>query len=64
MAVVRTRSTDGRLLCLSGDVKPTTGIGVGMGITEIDTGKRYIWYMGTWIEDITWIYAIKQGIEV
>lgn len=59
MAVVRTKNDD--FLCLSGDVKPTTGIGTGTHITEIDTGASYIWYNGTWEDDLRLIYAIKQA---
>mgnify|MGYP001616408009 CR=1 FL=1 len=59
MAVVRTKRDD--YLCLSGDVKPTTGISTGTTITEIDTGARFIWYIGTWEEDLTMIYAITQA---
>ncbi len=62
MAVVRTKRDD--YLCESGDVKPTTGIGVGTTITEVDTGAYYFWYMGTWEPDLRLIYAIKKAMEL
>jgi len=61
MAVVRTKRDD--YLCDSGDIKPTTGIGVGTMITEVDTGAKFIWYMGTWEIDKTMIYAVSQALE-
>ena len=61
MAVIRTKKDD--YLCLSGDVKPTTGISVGTTITEIDTGARFIWYMDTWEDDLTMIYAVSQALK-
>ena len=62
MVVIRTKKDD--YLCLSGDVKPTTGIGVGTTITEIDKGARFIWYNGTWEPDLTLIYAVSQAMNV
>ena len=62
MAVIRTKRDD--YLCLSGDVKPVSGIGTGATITEIDTGARFIWYNGTWEDDLTMIYAVKQAMEL
>lgn len=63
MAVIRTGERKEEFLCLSGDVKPTTGVSVGTMITEIDTGARYIWYNGTWEEDLTLIYAMHTALQ-
>jgi len=63
MAVVRVRNVDEGYACLSSDVKPTKGIGVGTIITEIDTGAKFIWYNGVWEEDLTMIYAVKKAME-
>ncbi len=48
---------------LSGDVKPTTGISQGTEFTEIDTGAKYIFWNGTWEDDLTLIYAMKKAME-
>ena len=63
MAVIRTGERKEEYLCLSGDVKPTTGISVGTMITEIDTGAQFIWYNGAWEDDLTMIYAVKTAME-
>ena len=53
-----------RFLAQSGDEKPTTGNGLGAKLTDVDTGQKWIWYNGAWIEDLELIYAIGRGTEV
>lgn len=62
MAVIRTGERKEEYLCLSGDVKPTTGISIGTTLTEIDTGATFVFYNGTWEQDLRLIYAIQQAI--
>lgn len=61
MAVLRTGERKEEFLCLSGDVKPTTGVSTGTTLTEIDTGAMFVWYNGTWEPDLRLIYAIQQA---
>ncbi len=63
MSYVRVTRTDEEYFGLSGDVKPTTGIAVGTQFTEMDTGAKYMWFNGTWEDDLTLIYAVKQAME-
>ena len=47
----------------SSDEKPTGAIiKQGAIFQEIDTGARYIWYDGSWEEDLTFIYAHSTAI--
>jgi hypothetical protein len=48
---------------LSGDVKPTKGISAGAEFIEVDTGAKYVWFNGAWVEDLTLIYAMQQVME-
>jgi len=59
---IAAKSND-NFLGLSGDVKPTKGVGVGTYFTEIDTGAKYVWFNGAWAKDLTLIYAIQQAME-
>ena len=61
MAVLKTGERKEEYLCLSGDVKPTTGISIGTMITEVDTGAQFVFYMGTWEEDLRLIHAIQEA---
>ncbi len=60
---MRVNKTNDDYIGLSGDVKPTQGIGVGNYFTEIDTGAKFIWYNGTWEEDLTLVYAVSQAMK-
>lgn len=61
MAFVRT--LDGNYLCESGDEFLLKGIRTGTILTEVDTGKRYVFYNGAWSEDLTMVYAIKEAMS-
>ena len=61
MAVLKTGERKEEYLCLSGDVKPTTGISIGTMITEVDTGAQFVFYMGTWEKDLRLIHAIQEA---
>ena len=63
MAVLKVNKTNDDYIGLSGDIKPTTGIGVGTFFTELDTGAKFIWYNGTWEDDLTLVYALSQVIS-
>mgnify|MGYP001593036884 CR=1 FL=1 len=60
---MRVSKTNDDYIGLSGDVKPTKGIGVGTYFTELDTGAKFIWYNGAWEEDLTLIYAVSQAMK-
>jgi hypothetical protein len=64
MAVSKIRRVYDEYVCLSGDVKPTTGVGMGTMLTEYDTGARFMFINGAWEEDLTIIYAVKQAMGV
>jgi hypothetical protein len=45
---------------LSTDIKPEAPA-EGSTYNCVDTGERYVYYDGTWEEDMTLIYAIQMG---
>jgi hypothetical protein len=61
MAFIRTIGND--YLCLSSDAVQTKGVGTGQVLTQIDTGKRFIFYDGWWQEDLTLVYAINKAMS-
>lgn len=63
MAYQRISKVTDDYIGLSSDVKPVKGIGVGTYFTEVDTGAKFIWYNGAWVEDLTLIYAMQQATE-
>ena len=62
MAIRKVHYKGERYFGYSGDVFPTTNNGDGDSLTELDTGKQYVFYDGAWHEDLTLIYAISQAI--
>lgn len=62
MAVGRIHKSNDEYVCLSGDVKPTNGVSAGTMLTELDTGARFMFWNGTWEEDLTMIYAVSQAL--
>lgn len=46
----------------SSDIKPTT-CNEGASFYEINTGVRWLYHDGKWIEDISMIYALSQALN-
>ena len=63
MAFCRVSKVNDDYVGLSGDIKPTRGIGVGTYWTDVDTGAKFIWFNGTWEDDLTLIYALSQVMK-
>ena len=68
MAVLKTAQSRDNYIAYSSDDKPTLNNGCnltnGMTLTEVDTGKVWVWFGNTWEEDLRLIYAVKQGTAV
>jgi hypothetical protein len=62
MAVQFIRKTK-RYIGLSTDTKPTSSdVSAGSTFHETNTGKHYVYNGASWVEDITWAYAIGEAI--
>ena len=49
-----------RWMGLSTDAKPTA-TKAGSTYHEMDTGKKYIWFMDAWYQDLSMVYAVYQA---
>ena len=63
MAYMRVSKANDDYVGFSSDIKPTKGIGGGTYFTEIDTGAKFVWFNGTWEEDLTLVYAVQKAME-
>jgi len=54
---IRLQTTIQRWNVLSSDDWPVTAVAEGSTIHVIDTGEEYIFYNGTWEQDLRRIYA-------
>lgn len=52
-----------KYMCLSSDIKPTTGIALGAEIYETDTGCKFIFNGVDWIEDLSMMCALQASME-
>ena len=66
MSVLKTKVSLNNYMGYASDTKPTgpEEVSNGKTFTEVDTGKVWIWFGGTWEEDLRLIYAIQQGTAV
>jgi len=47
----------------SSDAQPTYDkLANGDQLLEVDTGRQYLWFEGTWEDDKRLIYAIKEAL--
>ena len=46
---------------LSTDAKPSTDVPEGSTFHAVDTGAQYVYYDGTWEEDLRQIYALREA---
>ena len=54
-------STIQRWIGLEADTKPTA-TRAGSTFHELDTGKKYIWFNNDWVQDVSMVYAVYQGM--
>jgi len=55
------RIARGKYIGLSTDTKPTDDIQEGSTFHAVDTGAQYVFYDGTWEEDLRLVYTLKHG---
>ena len=58
---IHTITTVQRYIGLSTDSKPDA-IYNGSEFYEADTGQKFIWYDGNWVEDLSFIKAITDAL--
>ena len=63
MAVSKWRASADLYVCqgLSTDTKPS--VASGSTFYEINTGIRWVSHKGSWVEDISMIYALTQALR-